>query len=113
VKVGITVDDIPSSTTYVVGKYDFYTRTIDLPDGVAEKVQLISELNTVAQRVLAAAYNSNGRFILPEDLERLGCVNVESPERVTPEVASAKQRKKQASAAPSSSEWQKISNRTE
>lgn len=105
-KIAITVDEV-KETQYTVGKYNFYTRTVDLPDDVAAKVQLITEMNVVAQRILSAAYNSNGRFVLPADLERFACINVESPEQATPEVASAKPRRKQASAVPLSSESQK------
>lgn len=105
-KIGITVDDL-RGTRYEVGKYDFYTRQVEVDEDLAARLQQAVRAYAVAQRILSQLYNSNGRFTTPEDLEEIKqCVKLESVERATPEVASAKQPKKQASAARSSSESQ-------
>lgn len=105
-KIGITVDD-HRATKYEVGKYDFYTRQVDVDEALARRLQKAVTAYATAQRILSQLYNSNGRFVTPEDLEAIKCVELESVEQVTPEVESARSRKKQATAAASSNESQK------
>ena len=103
-KIGITVDD-ERTTRYVMGKYDFYTREVELDPEIVKVVQAVIELYPTVQRILAAAYTSHGKFILPEDLEAIKCLTVKTvDEQPTPVARSGKKRAKQASDLPSSSE---------
>ena len=102
-KVAVTADDV-KVTRYSTGRWDFYTRLVELDPDLIAKIQKIEELYVVAQRVLAAVYTSQGKFILPEDLKVLECLNLTVTEAPTPEAPSAKPRRKQATGAPSSNE---------
>ena len=104
-KIAITVDDV-QTTKYTLGRWDFYTRQMDLDDAIVAKLQKIEELNTVAQRVLAAVYNSHGKFILPEDLKVIECLSLTVTDPATLEAQSEKQRKPRGFAVPSSKESQ-------
>ena len=75
-KLQITTDDV-HVTKYTVGRMDFYTRTVEVDPAVASKIQKIEELYEVSQRILAALYSSSGKFILPDDLKRIECVDIE------------------------------------
>lgn len=107
-KIGITVDDT-RTTKYTLGKYDFYTREVPIDEDLINKIQQIDELFLTSQRIMNSLYNSNGRFALPDDVEKLKCVEIGVTQDVPPtaEAVSAKPRKKQASAAASSSASQK------
>ena len=96
-KVGVTVDEV-RGTRYTLGRYDFYTRQFDLDDGLAMQVQLVEDAAALAQRVLSSLYNSNGRFLNPEDLEAFKCA-VAKLVPATPDQQSANQPKQKASVA--------------
>lgn len=102
-KIGITVDDV-RATKYVVGKFDFYTRQVEVAPDLAAKLQSVEALYAVSQRILSSLYNSNGRFVSPEDLKEFECLNIASGEVVTPEAKSVKPLRKRASEVLSSSE---------
>lgn len=95
-KVGVTVDEV-RGTRYTLGRYDFYTRQFDMDDDLAAQVQLIEEAAALSQRILSSLYNSNGRFVTPEDKEAFKCA-VEKLVPATPVQQSAKQPKQKASA---------------
>ena len=101
--VGITVDDV-KVTKYVLGKYDFYTRQVELPRDVAHKISIIQELADTAQRILRDLYDSNGRIVSANDLEEFECLDLSPAEEATPARKPARKRKQQASEADSSLE---------
>lgn len=105
-KVGITWDDV-RVRKYILGVYDFNTRQIEVSDDIVPVLQAVQELQEAAQRVLSSIYNSNGKYVAPEDLEKLACLTVKTAaESRTRAAKSEKQRKLQDSEAPSNSESQ-------
>lgn len=101
-KVGVTVDEV-KGTRYTIGKYDFYTRQMELDPEVAKVLAAAEDLFAISQRILSSMYNSNGKYIIPEDLENLKCAVAELAPQ-TPAVVSVKQRKPRGLGAPSNSE---------
>lgn len=104
-KIGITVDEV-HATAYSVGKYDFYTREVVVEDDLAKFLQGVAELTQVGQRVMSSLYNSYGKFVLPEDLEKLSCLIAALQ---TPVQQSEKQPKPKDSAPASKSESRRLS----
>jgi len=104
-KVGITFDD-RRGTVYALGRYDFYTREVPVDDGVARTLSVVSELGETVQRILSSLYNSYGKFLNPEDMEKLECLVAALR---TPEVESAKPPKQPDSAPVSKSESRRLS----
>lgn len=107
-QIAITLDDV-TSTRYTIGKYDFYTRQAELSDDLVAKLAKLAELDAVVQRVLAAIYVSQGKFILPADLETIECINIVPAVAATPEPQSDEQPKQKASGPRSSSESRRLS----
>jgi len=90
-KIGITFDDIVRKRLYALGKYDFYTREIEVADDLVALIQNLEHLNGAVQRALESLYTTNGKHIMPSDKEILACLKVV---RVEPEAGdSAAERK--------------------
>ena len=104
-KVGITFDE-RRGTVYALGKYNFYTREVPVDDAVAKQLSVVADLAEASQRILSSLYNSYGKFVLPEDLEKLSCLVAELQ---TPEAKSAKPPKQPDSAPVSKSESRRLS----
>ncbi len=108
-KVGITFDE-RRGTVYALGKYNFYTREVPVDDAVAKQLSVVADLAEASQRILSSLYNSYGKFVLPEDLEKLSCLVAELQ---TPEAKSAKPPKQKASGLDSSQPLQRSFVKTE
>jgi hypothetical protein len=75
-KIGITFDDLVRKRVYTLGKYDFYTREVEVPDDLVAVINNLENLNGAVQRALESLYTTNGKHIMPTDKEILACLRV-------------------------------------